>query len=321
MTRRLYINANCQGPALKAMLSEVLPDWTIMALAVHEEHDPALVRQAEQFMRSADIVITQPISDEWGVPAFRTSRVREAAGSPDRLIVFPSIYFQGQLLTLHPLKVNGVKVQTPGWAYTDGLVAFLIAAGEPVDRIVDLMGSCDLFAKGVVEARIDDFMDVNREIEVSGGCDIIVTDLFRDHICDRQLLHSFNHPTRFVMAEVCNRILSHMGERRRVAEAGEDHLQFPHFPISPGVARHLGDLAGAISHDFHWRTRSFNHVEYIKLMSMILMDVDRDLLRQATCGDAKFWSFLSAWRETTPLRDRLSDGVLAIEPVRVGEPK
>ena len=314
MAKRLYINANCQGPALKAMLSEVLPDWTIMALAVHETHEPDEIGEAVAFMRSADVILSQPISDDWGVPEFRTSFIRTMAASSVRMIIFPSIYFQGQLLTLHPLKVDGVKVSTPGWAYTDGLVAFLVAAGEPIGHIAEVMSSRDLFDGQAIDARIRGFMEFNAWYEREMACDVIVTDMFREAVGSRILMHTFNHPTRFVMAEVCNRLLDRMGERARVNVAGEDHLTMPRFPILPSIASHFPELSRMTDHRLHWPAQAFSHHDYIAMKARDLMAADRQLLRMASWGHPQFGPFLSAWRETTPLRDRLSERVLAIEP-------
>ncbi|MCC7253461.1 WcbI family polysaccharide biosynthesis putative acetyltransferase [Hyphomicrobium sp.] len=279
--KKLYINANCQGPACKQMLSEVLTDWRIESLPVHEPHSEDTLKSVREFISQADAIVSQPISNSYSITEFRSDSIRNLARSTALIEWFPSIYFTGQQITLCTLKHNGKRLNTPGWLYHDCIVAFLIAEGLEIEQVVEHMMDRELFSKSWVEEEVCRIVseNINREKEL--GCTITGSQLFANQIASRVLCHTFNHPVRFVLAHVCNSIISLIGRNENVSDKGTDFLRYPHYPMLPSVAFHLGEIYNIENFLFHWKSKSLTFDEYIRSMFRSYRNLDKDLILAA----------------------------------------
>jgi len=76
--------------------------------------------------------------------------------------------------------------------------------------------------------------------EELGKVDIKVSDLYERYQRSRLLFNSINHPTRFVMMRVMERVLDYLGIPLTPHEKGEDFLADVIIPPYPSVASHLG---------------------------------------------------------------------------------
>ena len=132
---RVYIHGNCQGPAIADMIRGQLPDWDVSSYEVFAANILEEIEHYYELVKTADIIISQPIhgtyrdrgdlSIEW---------IRATAKPSAQIVVYPSMFFEGQLVSCRSVNVPGY-----GMDYHDMLLFHFAAIGLREDRISALL--------------------------------------------------------------------------------------------------------------------------------------------------------------------------------------
>jgi hypothetical protein len=146
------------------------------------------------------------------------------------------MFYRGQ--TPQSFYIHGIKDFKS--TYHDAHLIDLFCRGyEETDILASIMSERFL-APEIIDAVCNQAISETRSREELAKVDIKVSDLYERYQRSRLLFNSINHPTRFVMLRVMERILAHLGVQVPLQEEGEDFLAEVVIPPYPSVASHLG---------------------------------------------------------------------------------
>lgn len=261
----IYLHGNCQATALALMMREILPpNYVIKNCEVFNVELEQGRETSIENIQQADIIITQPVSDNYrGVEYLSSSWLNKNRREQSRFITIPVIYFNGQTPNSFTLKeIHGAHL-----SYHDAHAIDYFLNGKTVDELIaDTNASDFLPAEFVRSESFLSFTDLSRR-EKAFNCDINVSDIIINCLSDAQPLYTINHPSRKVLTDLCNRILSHLEIEQRIDLDGTDYLD--HFIVAPYVSALLAhnNRGAAIRLDeykfdgaWHSRTNYFNKV-------------------------------------------------------------
>ena len=94
---KLHIFGNCQSTALKAMMLEDHPDWSITTTDVSSDAvlAPEAVARHLADVEQADVIVSQPVKAWKGVHDLSLAAVEAHRRPGSQLVTFPSIFFEG----------------------------------------------------------------------------------------------------------------------------------------------------------------------------------------------------------------------------------
>src|SRR5271166_333094 len=144
---QIYIHGNCQGPAIASLIKLQFPEWDIAAYEVFSEKIINEIDRYHQYVETADIIIAQPIHDGYREREdLSLNWVKSAAKPSAQFVIFPSMFFDGQLVGC-----QGLKIPAYGMPYSDTLFVHLTCAGLDLPDILRILLADDLYS--------DEFMD------------------------------------------------------------------------------------------------------------------------------------------------------------------
>jgi hypothetical protein len=233
---RIYFHGNCQAVALSKYWREHFPNHEIHANHVHSM-DVSDLQNYEWLCKSSDIIVSQVISDTYR-DEFRlsTSWIRENKKAGCVLIVFPVMFYRGQ--TPQSFYIHGISGFKS--TYHDAHLIDLLCRGYQETDILASVMSEQFLAPEIIDAVCNQTISETASREQLGKVDITVSDLYQRYQRSKLLFNSINHPTRFVMLRVMERVLACLGARATLQEEGEDFLAEVVIPPYPSVASHLG---------------------------------------------------------------------------------
>lgn len=232
---RVYIHANCQAVPFAGMLNEAYPDWQISFFEVHAQPIVEQVDRYYECVRTADVVLTQPIHD-----GFRAREdlcigwIRANVRRDALLIVIPSLHFGAHQATW---EINPF----PGF---DLLAAHLVASGlRPADALRHLLSN-NMLTDDDIEVEIATAIAENKRRELEDKIDVKISPFLEANSRGRLLFHTNNHPMRETAVFITNGILERMGFPRRVSVEGHDYQADMHVPPLPSITRFLASRSG-----------------------------------------------------------------------------
>jgi len=233
---RVYFHGNCQAFALAKYWREHFPNDEIYANHVHSM-DISDLRGYESLCRRSDIIVCQAISDTYR-SEFRlsTTWIRDNKKQACVLIVFPVLFYRGQ--TPQSFYIHGMSCFKS--TYHDAHLIDLFCRGYEETDILDLIMSDRFLAPEVIDSVCNQTISETISREQRGNVDATVSDLYEKYQRSRLLFNSIDHPARFLLLRVLEKILACLGMRTVLREEGEDYLAEVVIPPYPSVARHLG---------------------------------------------------------------------------------
>jgi hypothetical protein len=276
---RVHIHANCQGIPLAGMLKEVYPDWNVTNFEVQ---GTKIIEQIEDhcaWIRSADVVISQPIHPGYGNRVeLSTPWIRENVRADAAYITIPSVYFTGHNLGLDVVSLPGLPL------FSNLLICHLVAHGCSPDLAVKLLLSGNLLRDSEIETEIQLTLDETMNRETADGIDIKISPFFEQNCRSKVMMHTYNHPLREMMTVIANDVLSWLGQSERVQIEGYDYQPFLHVPPLPAVARflraHGGDGAVTEEDNIVWMLsdKPMTQDEFYRDIATHLSEIPRDEL-------------------------------------------
>lgn len=236
---KVYLYGNCQMPALHAMMLEDYPDWSIdswevtICPVVGEAH----LQQHFGHVRTADVVISQPLTDYKGNTALSLASLRDALPDRTQLVTMPSIVFEG---THGAFVYMGGRFPAFHMNYHNAHTIDMFVRGYHWDDICLLQASPAFYTEAFVLTGIEASLAELRSREERHQTTVRVAGLIDEHCRSAVLMNTINHPNRFLLARTLNAIYRAMGVPPIAKETGIDRLPNPHIPPLPTVLARLG---------------------------------------------------------------------------------
>lgn len=200
--KNILLVGNCQITSTAKIMKKKNPNLNIDTIVVHEEKvsDDAL----DFKIKNSDNIITQNISDN-----FNNLSTRNLKEKSDNLLIIHNLFYQGY----HPdwcylPLINGIRLKSPIGDYHNKTVIDGFLNNKSAQEILGMILSKEynkVFShvkksslnelrkrESFVDIKMVDFLQ--NMIENSGDC----------------LFHTFNHPSKIILDEQCNRILSYL---------------------------------------------------------------------------------------------------------------
>jgi hypothetical protein len=221
----LVVHGNCQAESLRQLLQDApgAPWSSVRIPPVHElaaDEVPLLHRLLEQ----ADVVLTQPISDDYHDLPVGAGQVEQTAARA-RTVVWPVIFYSG----LHPWQIvhqDAEEGDPPLVPYHDARTV-LRAAGGPSPRSAS-KAALDVSAWSIAELR--------RRERAAGA--VPVSDLVLE--AGAGAMRTVNHPANRVLVALARRVEEVLGLAAAAVDPGRRLLDAVHTPVEAEVLDGLG---------------------------------------------------------------------------------
>ncbi len=208
MKKQCIILGNCQAEALPSYLK--LSNQFICAFEIVEL--PGIYRMSPQefiddhtvSLSQAGLLIYQPLSEKFGLLSsnFITSLISDSCMK----VSIPSLFFTGYNPEVAYLRDNTLKTLH----YIDRIFWKLWTSGSQ-GKLPKKINSETLFPTWFSESCVRTSIEEAKSREISKDISIPMSDFIENNFQKHRLFHVLNHPTSITMAELSNRILSHLG--------------------------------------------------------------------------------------------------------------
>ena len=298
---KIYIHGNCQAPALAELLTEAMPAGT--RISSRQVYSLDLIKDRAAYLRevaTADVILMQPVSENYrDVEWLSSDWVRANAKSSARVLMFPVVYHRGQLLQCFPLG----EFHSGRLAYHDAhAIDYFLRGQSAAEFVRDTATSSFLPAAFVNSEILRSTLDLLKR-EHGHPMDATVTDIISTSLTHGQPMQAVNHPSRQVMAEMANRLLTKLGREERVELEGPGILH--EFIMPPYLS-----TAIALDHDGvdlrmdevgfmgAWETRE----AFYEAVFADYARIGAEALRKAIAW-SEIPAYLARYAEVVPLRE------------------
>ncbi len=232
---RVYVHGNCQAPAIASMISSQYPDWEVASFEVFNRHIINEIDRYHHLVKAADIIISQPIQDRYrDRDDLSLNWIRATANPAAALVVYPSMYFDGQLVGLRSVGIPGY-----GMDYHDALLFHFAAVGLEMSKINDIFNDSHLYSDNFIEQEIMLSIKELKRREIADRVDVPLSPFVEEYAPQTQLFHVINHPCRPALAYIASHILRYLGYPGTVPPDVQEYLILPHVPLSHSVIRFI----------------------------------------------------------------------------------
>ena len=237
---RVVVWGNCQAEPVAVLLRTALAPlgWRVEPVAPVFLADAAEVERVRTLVRGADVLISQPIGDDYGLPGSSTAALAELLPVGARLLRFPVAFHVGPF----PYQVNahgadGVRVLAPLTDYHD------LRAVAAAERGLDLASALDQWPEPTP--------DVVRQISAGSvaelhrreaGLDVVASTA----VLDPGAMMTISHPANALLADVADQLLAALGVAAAVTVPAREFLGARRAPVEPAVAHALGWPSSAV---------------------------------------------------------------------------
>ena len=235
---RIYVHGNCQAPALADLIGQACGGTVdVVSRQVYsidiEAEGAAHIRDVE----TADVILTQPVAEGYrGTDILSTSWMRARARKDAIFLVFPVIYHRGLLPQCYTLG----DFHAGRLAYHDAHALDYFLMGEDADAFVRATNRSDFLPESFVLSELSRTTLELLRRERNFGVDLPVSDIIASRLMAGQPLHTVNHPSRTVMADLADRVLERLGRPERASPEGIDMLDLFIMPPYLSTALALG---------------------------------------------------------------------------------
>jgi hypothetical protein len=226
----LVVHGNCQAESLRQLLQDAPgAPWSSVRIPPVHELAADEVPLLQRLLRRADVVLTQPIADDYGRMPVGAGQVGHTA-TRARTVVWPVVFYAG----LHPWQLvhhDDEAGDPPLVPYHDARTVLRAAGSEP---------ATDPSAAAAVSVWS---LDELRRREAAAGA-VPVSDLVL--AAGAGAMRTVNHPANPVLVSLARRIQEALGLSATAVDPGRRLLDVLHAPVSADVLVALGlDPAGA----------------------------------------------------------------------------
>ncbi|WP_336488258.1 WcbI family polysaccharide biosynthesis putative acetyltransferase [Methylobacterium nigriterrae] len=305
---RVYCHGNCQASALGWLLAEIKPNWTIKSREVHN-FDILQPTQFEQYcddIRSADIILSQPVSDNYRGVDFLSLSWLKAHKRPDgQLCVFPSIHYRGYNPQIFGLGIEAYKI-----GYDDVHIADMYASGLSVEECHDRITSPMFFTRAfVLSEAMTNLRELIRREDVTGS-HARVSPILATRMDQELLFHTFNHPNRRILVSVVEQLMAAAGQPVTLPLVGMCYLNNTRIIPYPSAVTSLGMDVSAVPERglFVHLHVAMPLVDFVKKAYEAYEQAGREQLRTAISNNKWASAYLERYRNSQPLEQGFNAG-------------
>jgi len=205
------------------------------------------VNQLHKDIRSCDILITQPVGNEYrNSIGVGTEFLKSLLPKHSTTLIIPNLYFAGYFPTFGYLKNEKGETATasadiwhsiPRWLdYHDYLILASVSTGLSFDNFYTFISSdikvkifSTLFESSLQELKLRD-----------NDCDVLAYPILEHFNFDTEMFNSFNHPTNKLMQHLACDIAKKLNLNFKSIMINDDEfLPFPRLPVYPVVLSSL----------------------------------------------------------------------------------
>jgi hypothetical protein len=235
----IYLYGNCQSTALRKLITEAQPGWTvantdISAVPVFTDTIVAahLARAA-----AADIVIAQPIGAFRDRADLSIDHLRASLPPHVTLMTFPSMFFNG-LQAAYDYMVGHFPGHRSDYHNAHSIDMFL--NGYNWHDIAAVQLSPEFYNRDFVFSWIDAALADLKRREIDHQTTIRFSPFLEERCWTEVTMNTVNHPRRPALAYMVREIFQILGLHGTVRDEGEECIPTPVYPPLPTVLHHLG---------------------------------------------------------------------------------
>lgn len=239
-TMNIVVVGNCQARPVATLLREMSHSIsTVDSIIVHLSGDDT--READEvLLENADLILTQPVDDGYRAAHLTTSRL--ISQFSERVFTWPNIFFTGQCPDLVTLtRHDGAVVKGPLETYHSAAVLKAWLMGKTVNETVAYVRTELPWGEAELQDSIDVSMQTLREREQ--GLSVSISDFIESNLQRQRLFFTFNHPSLYVLIELCRRLCIQSGitlDKPVIGDYWEEPLGRITYPVTEPMANFLG---------------------------------------------------------------------------------
>ncbi|WP_141821403.1 WcbI family polysaccharide biosynthesis putative acetyltransferase [Humibacillus xanthopallidus] len=218
------VHGNCQAESLRQLLQQAPGSpWSSVRIPPVHELAADEISLLQRLLERADVVLTQPIADDYGGMPLGAAQVAEAASSA-RTVVWPVVFYAG----LHPWQIvhhDAEAGDPPLVPYHDARTVLRAAGSE---LATDARAAAAVSSWSVDELR--------RREKAAGA--VPVSDLVLS--AGAGAMRTINHPANPVLVALARRLQEALGLPATAVDPGRRFLDVLHAPVSADVLVELG---------------------------------------------------------------------------------
>ena len=291
---RIYVHGNCQAPALADLIGQACGAAVdVVSRQVYSIDIEAEAAAHIHDVETADVILTQPVADGYrGTDILSTSWMRARARKDSIFMVFPVIYHRGLLPQCFTLG----DYHTGRLAYHDAHALDYFLMGEDAESFVRATNRSDFLPESFVLSELSRTTLELLRRERTFAVDVPVSDIIATRLMTDQPMHTVNHPSRAVMADLADRVLERLGRGERALPHGIDMLDLYIMPPYLSTALALGHSGAGIwlddmAADGVMETR----LDFFRHVFQAYEEIGRDRLRQAVAENPEVTSYLARY--------------------------
>jgi len=288
----IYLHGNCQVAAMVAMMHEqdTSKDLVINYNKVHlvDTSSPAARAMMLSHASQSDVIVTQPIADGYNGVDFLSTSWLKANKRPDaRLLTLPSIFFRGYNISSFALNLPGHITD-----YHDAHIADMFVSGISPEDCFARIGSTSFLSEQFVRDELLACLLELREREKAHNIDLRLSSFLWERYDERQLFHTFNHPSRVIIVEAVRQLYAALGIDPSRIRPGRDHLATTFIPAHPSIARYLGIQTDAAREMIILPQGILSLRDFVRMAYESYAKIGRDEVRRQLYGNKEAAAYL-----------------------------
>jgi len=206
---------NCQCACLYNILN-LQPPFKSKILMVHESYN-INKKDFDKLISEANIIITQPISDNYKDKYYLSSKYLIENKNPNSIIIiFPSLHFDFYYIDLQYIKLKEVIIDKPSAYHYKYMREYIDTNKSAENYINNIVNNEFLITKEELLLTANNSIDElkrreNEVIEkyknVNNVHIIIASEFIKNNFYKQLLFYSMNHPTKYMLHFIMNEII------------------------------------------------------------------------------------------------------------------
>lgn len=199
---------NCQIVPLRKILTMLQPDLRIESLPAVHQMKPEHEGRISDLIASSDVVLAQPVEDNYPVEFIRTSNLKSIAHN--KLLIWPNMYFKGYAPDFDVIRdPEYINFHGPLLDYHSEKIILSFLKGWNIEAATHFFVEETAYDEKWYATSIDDAIRELRRREISTT--VVISDFIEENFSKIRLFHIMNHPAVALILEMACRILKQIG--------------------------------------------------------------------------------------------------------------
>ncbi|MDQ1339783.1 MAG: hypothetical protein QG567_937 [Campylobacterota bacterium] len=200
---KIVVIGNCQSRPIARCLSLLNSNIVITSIAVVHLLKSEQIDEYEKYFEEADYIVAQLVADDYHCEFVRTCELKKKYAF--KLVSIVNLYYQGynpELMYLRNTSQGTLK--SPLGEYHNKTIVDSWKKSLSIEECLNLCNDFEYnqqMYSGIAEKSINELK--NRE----KSADVLIADLIDKELVSRRLFFVFNHPSIWLIKEMCIRIL------------------------------------------------------------------------------------------------------------------